>query len=115
MGRSQREKGRRGELEVRDIFRAAGFECDRTPNSGGLHIPADLDVRLNGESCGLHVESKRHERVRLEDWIAQAESDAPDDCVPIVAWRRNRMSWRADVDLEWLVAALAELETLRRR
>ena len=114
MGRAQRQKGSRGELEVRDIFRRGGFGSDRTPNSGGLHIPADVSVTFDGEDCGLHVESKFHERVRIREWIAQAEGDCPDGCVPIVAWRQSRMPWRVDLDLETFVLLLAELHTLRR-
>lgn len=114
MGRAQRQKGSRGELEVRDTFRAAGFGSDRTPNSGGLHIPADLSVTYMGEDCGFHIESKRQERVRIKEWIAQAEEDAPEGSTPIVAWRTSWMPWRADIDLEVLVRLLAELHYLRR-
>lgn len=115
MGRAQRAKGSRGELEVRNIVRAAGFESDRTPNSGGLHIPADVSCQLDGADVGLHIESKFHERVRILEWIAQAADDCPEGYVPVVAWRTSRMSWRADVDFAWLMEQLAELETLRRR
>lgn len=110
MARSQREKGKRGELQVRDVFRAHGFDCARVPNSGGLHIPGDLDGL-----DGFHIEVKYHERPSIRAWIAQAERDCPEGDVPILAWRCSRMRWRADVDLDWLVGVLAELESLRRR
>src|SRR4051812_42378602 len=43
---SERRKGAGGELEVARIFKAAGFDCDRTPNSGGLRIRGDLHGEL---------------------------------------------------------------------
>jgi Holliday junction resolvase len=42
MSKSERRKGQDGELEVARIFQAAGFDCNRTPNSGGLRITGDL-------------------------------------------------------------------------
>jgi len=46
VGRSERNKGKGGELEVARIFKADGFDCDRTPNSGGLRIAGDLHGEL---------------------------------------------------------------------
>ena len=42
MGKPSRDKGARGEREVAAIFRAAGFDCNRVPNSGGLRLKGDL-------------------------------------------------------------------------
>jgi len=110
VGKSQRDKGKRGELEVRDIFREAGFiECVRTPNSGGLHVPGDLT-----QLPDLHLEVKRWERVKIKDWIAQAQEEAPEGWVPLVAWRTSHMEWRGDIDLRLLAELLFELHTLRQ-
>ena len=109
MGRAQRSKGNRGELQVRDIFRAHGFDVARVPNSGGLHIPGDLDGL-----DGFHVEVKYHERPSIRAWIAQAQSDCPDGDEPLLFWRTSHMRWRADVDADWLVGLLAELDHLRQ-
>lgn len=108
MSASQRRKGNRAELEVRDLFRAAGFDCDRVPNSGGLRIKGDL-YPLDE----LHVETKRQERVEIQRWIRQAEDEAPYECLPVVAWRTSRMRWRADLDLERLINLLAEVKHWR--
>lgn len=110
MSRTEREKGKRGELQVRDVFRAAGLECWRTPNSGGLALPGDLQGIE-----GLHIESKWQERVKIKDWIAQARSDCPGDCMSVVAWRTSHMEWRADVSLADFAALLAELHELRAK
>lgn len=105
MSRAERDKGTRGELEVAAIFRAAGFDCDRTPNSGGLRIAGDL----YGVALPFHVEVKRQEVARPWLWMAQALAEAPADAVPLVAFRRNRSRWLALVDLEAMVALAAAL------
>lgn len=108
MSRASRQKGARGEREVRDIFRAAGFlGCERTPNSGGLFLPGDL----TGLS-GLHVEVKRAERIELAKWLAQVEDDCPAGAVPVLAFRRSRQPWRAVVPLTVFAdfAAIAQRE-----
>jgi Holliday junction resolvase len=97
----ERRKGVTGELEVRDVFRAAGFDCDRTPNSGGLRIRGDLIGTVP-----VHIEVKRQERLQLWEWIAQAEQDAA-GAVAVVAFRRSRSAWRADLDLARFAALLA--------
>lgn len=108
MSRSERDKGSRGELEVAAIFRAAGFDCDRTPNSGGLRIAGDLHGEL-----GVHVEVKRQETARPWLWWEQASSEAPDGVPAVVAMRRNRSPWLGLVELEHLVELL-ELEATVR-
>lgn len=100
MGRAERSKGARGELEVAAVFQAAGFDCDRTPNSGGLRIRGDLYGNVPA-----HIEVKRQEVARPWLWFAQAEEEAEEGAVPVVAFRRSRSPWLAIVPLE----ALAEL------
>ena len=102
MTRAQRDKGARGEREVAAIFRAHGFDCDRTPNSGGLRIAGDLYGNVP-----VHVEVKRQETLRLWEWLAQAEAECSDQ-VPAVVFRRNSSKWYA-------VLALDELASLLRR
>ena len=102
MSRAEREKGARGEREVAAIFRAAGFDCDRTPNSGGLRITGDLHGDL---PC--HVEVKRQERLRIPEWWEQARSEAPAGVLPVLAFRTSRQPWLAVVPLEALTAILA--------
>ena len=102
MSRSERDKGARGELEVAAIFRAYGFDCDRTPNSGGLRIKGDLIG-----SVPVHVEVKRQETARVWAWWEQA-SEESGPRRPVVAFRRSRSPWLAVVELEQLVQLLAD-------
>lgn len=117
MSRAEREKGRKAELEVAGIFKAAGFDCDRTPNSGGLRIAGDLHGELP-----LHVEVKRQETARPWLWAEQAIGDAGAGERWLVAMRRSRSPWLALLELDHLVRllkverelelAIAELERL---
>ena len=102
MGRREREKGANGEREVAALFRAAGFDCNRTPNSGGLRITGDLygDVPA-------HIEVKRQEVLRLPLWLRQARDEAPGGVLPVVAFRQNRGEWYAALPLTALVDLLA--------
>jgi len=99
---TERRKGTSGELEVRDIFRAAGFDCDRTPNSGALRIRSDLYGNVPA-----HLEVKRQETARPWAWWQQATDEAQPGELPVVAFRRNRSQWLAIVDLHQLADLMA--------
>lgn len=102
MSRAERDKGSRGEREVAAIFRAAGFDLDRTPNSGGLRILGDL----YGQALPFHVEVKRHEVARPWAWWEQARSESPPGALTVVAFRRSHSPWLAIVKLERLAELL---------
>lgn len=104
MSKSERTKGKAGELEVARIFKARGFDCDRTPNSGGLRIAGDLHGDLP-----LHVEVKRQETARPWLWAQQARSEAPSGSRWLVALRRSNDEWLALLPLV-TVTKLLELE-----
>lgn len=102
MSNSERRKGALGEREVAAIFRAAGFDCDRTPNSGGLKIRGDLTGTVPA-----HVEVKRQEVLRIPLWIAQARDEAPAGVTPVVAFRQNGAEWYGALPLDHLAALMA--------
>jgi len=105
MSRAERAKGTRGELEVAKLFRGQGFDCVRTPNSGGLHVKADL-----AGVTGFHIEVKRQETAMVWKWMKQAQEDAYDDAgisEPVVVFRRNGSRWLALVDAEAFAALVA--------
>ena len=101
MSRSERDKGARGEREVAELFRAHGFDAERTPNSGGLMIRGDL-----AGSVPAHLEVKRQEVLRLPTWMRQAEADAPEGVVPVVCYRQNSGRWYATLPLADLAALI---------
>lgn len=109
MSNSERQKGAAGEREVAAIFRAAGFDCDRTPNSGGLRIKGDL-----AGTVPAHVEVKRQEVLRLPLWLRQAREEAPAGVLPVVAFRQSRGEWYAALPLAKLAELMASADLLVR-
>ncbi len=101
MSRASRDKGSRGEREVADRFRAAGFPCARTPNSGAMQWKGDV----NGVPF-CHIEVKRQERIQIVDWSEQAEADCPNGDMPLVVWRRSRDDWRVTLPLDDFIELL---------
>lgn len=108
MGKASRTKGARGELEVCKILRAAGFNVERTPNSGGLRLPT-IEFSMKGDVVGLagyHLEVKRCERLSIPAWIKQAEADCPEGDVPIVVFRASQQPWRVIQSFESFVEGI---------
>lgn len=102
MSRAERDKGARAEREVASLFRQAGFDCNRTPNSGALRISGDLYGDIPA-----HVEVKRQETLRIPLWLRQAEADAPAGVLPLVAFRQNQGQWYGVLPLRALVSLLS--------
>lgn len=102
MARASRIKGRTGEREVADAFEAAAWHV-RGLESGGdwfcVHPASKTGI-------GLHVETKRKERLRPSEWVKQAEQEAAPGAVPLVVYRQNREPWRVILRLEDLLRLL---------
>lgn len=86
MAASSRRKGIAGEREVARLFEAAGWAVR------GLEAEGD-HLCLSRDGLALHSEVKRHERVRLPEWLRQAEAEAPPGAVPVVSFRQSRGRW----------------------
>lgn len=106
MSNTERRKGKDGELEVAARFTAAGFDLNRTPNSGALRVRGDLHGNVP-----VHVEVKRQEVARPWLWAEQAAVDAGAGARWLVAMRRSRSPWLAMMPLDEAVRLL-ELERL---
>ncbi len=99
MGTKSQRKGRGGELELAKILQAAGLPAEAAPP---LNYGSQPD--LTGLP-GIHVEVKRHEQLRIPEWMAQAEQDADKfrDGLPAVFHRRNGEQWRVTMNLkDWI-------------
>ncbi len=95
MGRSQREKGKRGERDARDLVRELwqAPNCIRSAQVSGS-FAADL---LHGPA-ELHLEVKRYSRIAAIRWLEQAEKDSEQSGdVPTVLFRE-------DGNTDWYVA-----------
>lgn len=98
MGKSQREKGKRGERELARRLREYGYDARRGQQYCGISGDADV-IGLPG----IHIEVKRTERLSLYDALSQAKSDARPGEMPIVAHRRNNCEWVVIQPLEdWI-------------
>jgi hypothetical protein len=107
MSRTERAKGARGERELVALLREHGWpDAARTSDGNRQHGRGDI---RNGPQ-GVHLESKRQETTSIWAWISQATDEAPDGCIPVVAFRRSRSPWMACLPLEELLALLAHRE-----
>lgn len=98
MGKTSRDKGKRGEREVARILRDAGYDCHRGVQYHGGPDSPDV-VGLNG----VHIEVKRVEKLSLYDALAQSKADSGDSEMPVVIHRRNDCEWVVIQPLEdWL-------------
>ena len=96
MGKSQREKGKRGERELANLLKDHGYNCRRSQQYCGTNGDADV-VGLPG----IHIECKRVERPFGEE------------IYPSVFHRRNRGSWLVTMRLEDWMALYKEWEAGR--
>ncbi len=91
-GRKSRSKGQRGEREVRDLFRSAGYwsERGRSQSAGG----GELDPDVRHSMPDVHVEVKFQQAVPDFPYkaIDQAKSDAPSH-KSAVFMRKNHKPW----------------------
>ncbi len=96
MGRTSRNKGKRGEREAAaEIRRILGTEAARGCQFQGSQDSPDIITGVDG----VHFEVKRVEALRLYDSLEQARTDAGDQ-VPVVLHRPNRRPWVAIVQLD---------------
>ena len=102
MSASQKNKGKRGELELAHMLTNHGFPAHRGQQFSGS--PDSPDVVC--PSLPFHIECKRCESLSLYPAMQQAVNDAGEGSVPLVAHRRNRREWLAILRLDDLLELL---------
>lgn len=98
-GRSSQQKGRRAELELAGILQGCGY-----PVEPGQAVSYGATPDLTGLP-GIHIESKRREKLELYAALKQAAEDAEKfgDGTPAVFHRANRKPWLVTMTLtDWL-------------
>ena len=80
---------------VEDFLRLAGYATRFRP----IGVPGD-DVTAEGDWHTLSVEAKNHKSITLSGFIDQAEGNAADHEIPVVAIKRRG---RADVEDHYFV------------
>lgn len=88
MGKSSRDKGKRGEREVAKILQEHGYEARR----GQQFCGASGDADIIGVP-GLHIEVKRVEALELYKALEQSQRDARPGEVPTIWHRKNERPW----------------------
>lgn len=91
---NSRQKGKRGELELANLLKKAGYECRRGQQYSGVSGDADV-VGLEG----IHIECKRVENLNINKAFEQSIRDARDNEIPAVFHRKNREPWLVTVGL----------------
>ena len=84
---NSRNKGKRGELEWRDVIRSHGYEARRGRQFSGN--PDSPDVVTN---LPYHFEVKRVQALNISKAMQQAKSECGDK-PPVVAHRKNGGQW----------------------
>lgn len=94
MAGKSRNKGKVGEREIAQLLREHGFdEARRGQQYNGADGAADV-IGLPG----IHIESKRTERLALWQAVDQARREARSGLVPTVWHRSSRRPWVVIVD-----------------
>ncbi len=105
-----KQKGKRGELELVRKLKEYGFDTRRSVQYNGKADDGQADlVGLKG----IHIESKRVERLNLYDAMAQAIHDAKDGELPSVFHRKNHSEWLVTMRLQdWMELYKEYFETV---
>ncbi len=108
---NSRTKGQRGELEVRDVIRAAGYEAERGGQQGAGGNPMSSDVVHNIPD--IHIEVKRVEAFScLTRAMLQSKRDAGDK-IPTVWSRTMRDEWLVTLPVSAFFSYLLGKEILK--
>ncbi len=95
-GKKSQAKGRAAELELARILQDYGYDVQP-----GQALNYGKEPDLSGLP-GIHIECKRAEQLRLQEWMEQARHDAAKfgDGLPAVFHRRNRQPWLVTMPLD---------------
>lgn len=97
---NSRAKGAAGERELANYLREQGWrKARRTQQFAGNPEGGSGDVVC--ENFPFHIEVKRCQALKPEDWMGQAKRDCPAGKIPAVFFRRNGRK-------EWLVILTAD-------
>jgi hypothetical protein len=97
---NSRAKGAAGERELAGYLREQGWQkARRTVQYAGNPEGGSGDVVC--ENFPFHIEGKRCQALKPEEWMVQAKRDCPTGKIPAVFFRRNGRK-------EWLVVLSAD-------
>lgn len=107
MSLNSRSKGKRGELEFIQKHLAPWW-----PQACRNLDQFQDDKRDVANVAGTHFQIKRVERLNIWAALNQAETEAQETDLPVVAFRRNRGKWYCALEADELIALLRLREAL---
>jgi hypothetical protein len=116
MGKSQREKGKRGERMWRDMLRQMGFNPATTYRSsqfsGKAPDGSSADV-VCAELPSIHWEVKNVERLNVWGAYMQAKMDCAGK-MPVVAHTKNQFGWLVTLSGEDFLSIISRSDLVER-
>lgn len=108
-GSFARNKGQRGEREVRDLIQPIVDKVCAELGLDAMEIKRNLNQSREGghDLIGLSwiaIEVKRQEVLQLDKWWMQAEEQAmriSSSAIPVLIYKQNRQKWRVRM-IGWL-------------
>ncbi len=110
MAVNSKRKGAAGERELAHKLNDYGYNTRRSVQYNGKAEEGQADlVGLPG----IHIESKRTERLNLYDAMTQAKHDAKSGELPTVFHRKNNCNWLVVMELDdWIKLYKEYFETV---
>lgn len=87
---NSREKGKRGEREVVNLYMSNGLKARRAQQYRGSKDSADV---LAPET-NHHIEVKLRQKLSLNKWLDIATKEAGPTKLPLVYFRSNKEDWK---------------------
>ena len=105
-GRLARKNGQKGELEVRNLLVAHGFQAQRGQQFKGTKDSPDVIHNMEG----FHIEVKLRSTASLVKWLEQAATEAP-DLDPLVFYRSSGKPWTVTLYADDFLKLMDQLYT----
>lgn len=106
---NSKDKGKRGELEVVNLLKAAGYQVNRSAQfKGNTGQAADVEGLPY-----IHIEVKRVEKLNVSEAMQQAAHDATKD-MPAVFHRKNDEKWMVTMRIDDWLKLYGEYHNSRR-
>lgn len=115
MGKMARDKGARGEREVRDLLQPIVDNAYRAVGREPPQLKRTSSMQADGGGSDIHgidwlaLEVKRCETLQLDTWWQQCLYQAKAGQVPVLLYRRNGTKWRARMLIQTAVLPVVVL------
>ncbi len=105
MGKLSRDKGKRGEREVVDLFKKHGLDAHRGQQFKGTKDSPDVVTEVED----MYVEVKRRQQFNLYKTLEKADEEKPEGTNSVVFHRKDKEKWLVTMDADEFLDLLEEL------